>query len=118
MALCALCVWYGFYRREEAEWMNAAHEAHTGLERLRALGRAAFAEALDLEFHPAGVAHALLRELAYVGEDDGVNEPPAHVLAAERRHVQAAKAAKAKLVDSRSDVFQRPNNTKPRTRLQ
>ena len=56
-------------RREQAEWLAAQYANRTRWRALARAGRRAFEAALDVEFGPEGVAHAMLRELRYVLED-------------------------------------------------
>lgn len=56
-------------RVEEADWLAAWHANATALERMRAHGRLAFEELLDVEFGAEGVADGLLAELAHVLEE-------------------------------------------------
>ena len=79
-------------RAQEAEWLAARHADQPLLTRMRRNGRAAFVAHLDVEGHPKGVAHALLKELAYILEEPnpypptsyaytaGLNLPPPHLL--------------------------------------
>lgn len=57
-------------RAEEAAWLDAKHDNESLVRGLREQGRDAFRAHLDVEYHPRGVAEALLRELAYVLDDD------------------------------------------------
>ena len=56
-------------------WLDAAHDNATLMERVRRNGQAAFEATMNVEFNPRGVVNALLQELAYVLEDDGIQWP-------------------------------------------
>ena len=71
-------------RAEEARWLDAIHNDTRLLHALRRKAAAAFHAHLDVEFNAAGVARALVRELAHVLDDDC--EARHYILAYNQKH--------------------------------